>query len=260
MRSSFPPLPIATTTTTRSTTRRFLYWISIAGTITYFNLLRTVSQCYTPSDNNIKDNQSLLLIQRLTSENKRLKERIYKLEIQQQQQSQISSPLAEQRLEELPILIVGGSDGSGTRGVVDMLQRLRVDMIVQDTYNQGDVHGPQMFEGKGWPPLVEISLQANQGSLDYEFTNLTQRQQQTSKYNVQRLLQHLQRSYKQHIVRLERRQTTNNSKNNTNQTLSLSSQISFGFKAPVTMTVLPILTHVIGRPIKFIHVVREYVS
>ena len=33
--------------------------------------------------------------------------------------------------------------------------------------------------------------------------------------------------------------------------------VSLAFKAPASMLVLPILAKVIGRPIKFIHVVRE---
>lgn len=55
-------------------------------------------------------------------------------------------------------LIVGGTDGSGTRGVVDLLQRLKVPMIVEDKGTM-DVHGaPYMVKG-GWPmvarPVIE---------------------------------------------------------------------------------------------------------
>lgn len=50
-------------------------------------------------------------------------------------------------------LIVGGSDGSGTRGVVALLQRLEVPMVVEDRGTM-DVHGaPYMVKG-GWPAVV----------------------------------------------------------------------------------------------------------
>lgn len=50
-------------------------------------------------------------------------------------------------------LIVGGTDGSGTRGVVALLQRLKVPMVVEDKGTM-DVHGaPYMVKG-GWPEVV----------------------------------------------------------------------------------------------------------
>ena len=51
-----------------------------------------------------------------------------------------------------PVLLVGGSDGSGTRSFVDLLLSLGVAMSVDDAGTM-DVHGWEM-EG-GWPPIVK---------------------------------------------------------------------------------------------------------
>ncbi len=60
-------------------------------------------------------------------------------------------------------LIVGGSDGSGTRGVVALLQRLRVPMVVEDRGTM-DVHGsPYMVQG-GWPAVVRPVLEWARGA------------------------------------------------------------------------------------------------
>lgn len=54
-------------------------------------------------------------------------------------------------------LIVGGTDGSGTRGVVALLQRLKVPMVVEDTGTM-DIHAsPYMVKG-GWPEVVRPVL------------------------------------------------------------------------------------------------------
>ena len=54
-------------------------------------------------------------------------------------------------------LVVGGTDGSGTRGVVALLQRLKVPMIVEDTGTM-DIHAsPYMVKG-GWPEVVRPVL------------------------------------------------------------------------------------------------------
>lgn len=55
-------------------------------------------------------------------------------------------------------LIVGGTDGSGTRGVVDLLERLKVPMIVEDTSTK-DVHGSPYMAKSGWPAVVRPVVQ-----------------------------------------------------------------------------------------------------
>lgn len=60
-------------------------------------------------------------------------------------------------------LIVGGTDGSGTRGVVALLQRLKVPMVIEDDSTM-DVHGaPYMVEG-GWPMVVRPVIEWARGA------------------------------------------------------------------------------------------------
>ena len=60
-------------------------------------------------------------------------------------------------------LIVGGTDGSGTRGVVALLQRLKVAMVVEDTGTM-DIHAsPYMVKG-GWPEVVRPVLEWAHGA------------------------------------------------------------------------------------------------
>lgn len=80
------------------------------------------------------------------------------------------SPLLRMSLESQPglirepvPLIVGGTDGSGTRGVVALLQQLRVPMAIEDRGTM-DVHGaPYMVEG-GWPAVVRPVLEWARGA------------------------------------------------------------------------------------------------
>lgn len=60
-------------------------------------------------------------------------------------------------------LIVGGTDGSGTRGVVALLQRLKVPMVVEDTGTM-DIHAsPYMVKG-GWPEVVRPVMEWAHGA------------------------------------------------------------------------------------------------
>lgn len=60
-------------------------------------------------------------------------------------------------------LVVGGTDGSGTRGVVALLQRLKVPMIVEDAGTM-DIHAsPYMVKG-GWPEVVQPVLKWAHGA------------------------------------------------------------------------------------------------
>lgn len=59
--------------------------------------------------------------------------------------------------EAMPVLVVGGSDGSGTRAFVDALRELGV-VVVADDAETFDVHASEMFSHKGWPGLVTAVL------------------------------------------------------------------------------------------------------
>ena len=54
-------------------------------------------------------------------------------------------------------LIIGGSDGSGTRSFVELLARLGVLMLLDDPVSL-DVGGSQLCEKQGWPPLAKLAL------------------------------------------------------------------------------------------------------
>ena len=100
------------------------------------------------------------------------------------------------------ILLVGGSDGSGTRGMVDILKNeLYVDFIIEDPATL-DVHGQIMYDKRGWPELVLQVLNVTNGHIDYEFnttnTNTSLfsfQKQQDIKKNIMKLLEYIQRRY-----------------------------------------------------------------
>lgn len=69
------------------------------------------------------------------------------------------SLIDDENLIQTPVpLIVGGTDGSGTRGVVDLLQRLKVPMVVEDEGTK-DVHGSPYMDKGGWPVVVRPVVQ-----------------------------------------------------------------------------------------------------
>jgi hypothetical protein len=179
---------------------------------------------------------------------------------QQQQQRQPQQQKA--------VLIVGGSDGSGTRAIVDMLQRLGVYFVLDEPGTK-DVQGEQMFHGDGWPPLVQMvfeSLAATQasGGVDYELNHLPMHVRETAIRELAKLQEHLQRNAT--LSKLESLNNKTSTDGNPSVVESAAAQaaarlVNYGFKAPVTMLLLPLLQHVFGRGpnqiIKFLHVVRD---
>ena len=146
----------------------------------------------------------------------------------------------------LPLLIVGGSDGSGTRAVVELLGRLGVPMVLDDV-GTGDVHATSVVDGDGWPALVRLVLQATQ-SANYEWeTDLTYTQQVILQSAVQ---EGIQQPYEARGQSLRRQ--------GEKQGMALANGVAYGFKAPVSMLLLPVLEHVFSsRGIFFLHVLRD---
>lgn len=144
--------------------------------------------------------------------------------------------------QQKPVLIVGGSDGSGTRAFVEILGRLGTPMLVDDSASY-DVHAEKMFNGRGWPPLVQLILEST-ATANYEFGTLPD-------YVKDLALPELEGLRQRHKGRAEAllSQAEANKRD-------ITDKVSFGFKAPVTMLLLPLLRHVYG-PIKFLHVVRD---
>ncbi len=140
-------------------------------------------------------------------------------------------------------LVLGGSDGSGTRAFVDILGRLGVPMLVDDVASM-DVHGNQLMFGKGWPPLVSAILKETRSS-NYNFSNLSERVKSISVLELSNLIDsYIRRG--ENLVRNAR------AKNVT----TMARDISFGFKVPVSMLLVPVLQQVMG-PMKYLHIVRD---
>ncbi|GMI37782.1 hypothetical protein TeGR_g238, partial [Tetraparma gracilis] len=129
-------------------------------------------------------------------------------------------------------LLVGGSDGSGTRSVVKLLQQLGTHMVIDDmgTY---DVHGQEMVGGKGWPDVVRPVLDEVHNA-DYEFGSLSD----GTKAFVRAELGKMNAAH-------ERKKRP-----------SAAGGVDYGIKAPVSMLLVPGFREIWGQ-MRFIHVVRD---
>ena len=157
-------------------------------------------------------------------------------------------------------LIVGGSDGSGTRAFVDVLGQLGVNMLIDDSRTM-DIHGSVLFRGKGWPPLA-VAVLNEFHSAYYEMANVSLFVQNASTRELGKLRDRLERRLQRLLEREERRRqdrtnmTLNGEAASPAGTTPTATKITYGFKAPVTMLLVPLLRHVFG-PIKYLHVVRD---
>ena len=139
-------------------------------------------------------------------------------------------------------MVVGGSDGSGTRAFVDILDKLGVPMMFEDKTTL-DMHGLAMYKGEGWPPLAKAVLK-EQPVPNYDFEDLSETLQKDSLEQLTRLKLEVYGRYSLYLNQTAR------------QKLARRSNVAYGFKAPVTMLLVPILVKVFGR-IKYLHVVRD---
>jgi hypothetical protein len=128
-------------------------------------------------------------------------------------------------------LIVGGSDGSGTRAFVQVLLELGVNMVVEDKVTL-DVHGSLMFGGEGWPGAVIPVLNATHAAT-YDIRQLPE----STRALVQKELSKL--------IEVE-----------SNRKRDSTSAVSYGFKAPVSMLLLPFFQQELPE-FKFLHIVRD---
>lgn len=145
-------------------------------------------------------------------------------------------------------LIIGGSDGSGTRTFVKTLMDLGVSMIV-DYYDTMDVHGEEMMfmdhnkkHSYGWPPLVKTIM------------NVTH----SANYSLQDLPRSVQKQAIEALLHLKSRllEKGRDAHKTIPSLVPPAAGVQYGWKAPVSMLLLPLLQQVFG-PIKFIHVVRD---
>jgi hypothetical protein len=144
------------------------------------------------------------------------------------------------------VVIVAGTDGSGTRSVVQTLTELGATMVSEDP-ETFDIHADLVG---GWPPIVAPVLR-EVNSLQYTFATLSKTNQQYMKQSLQRLIAHVEEdSHKPTSYRLAVGGVLPIAKGAT------ASKIKHGFKAPVAMTLMPLFVQLIPRCI-FIHVVRD---
>jgi len=220
-----------------------------------------------------------------------------------------------------PFLIVGGSDGSGTRAFVTALGKLGVPMLVDDKGTM-DVHGKELFQGEGWPPLAQLILNHTH-TANYEVEDLPKDVRDTIVTELTKfknaMIRRGHKHDKREKERIEKKNAHVNHYNNSHhkknknkkerlypatafhlpkQQRSLlemdsgedmeekpsnedienaafirapfdvrpdqiimdspkrSTMIQYGWKAPVSMLLIPFLREVFG-PIKFLHVVRD---
>ena len=146
-----------------------------------------------------------------------------------------------------PTLIIGGSDGSGTRAFARYMLKLGVPMRIDDKESL-DVHGAVMFEGQGWPPLAKSILNVTH-SANYELSNLPF----DTRTTVVQELQRLKYALDAWQLKLEKRFIL---RQHLNKTTPRASNAAVGFKAPVTMLLLPLIKEVFGK-VKYLHIVRD---
>jgi hypothetical protein len=141
-------------------------------------------------------------------------------------------------------LIVGGSDGSGTRAFVQVLQDLGVEMVVED---QGtlDVHAWQLFGGEGWPGLVRRVLNVTHSAV-YTLNDLPDTLNAIAYADLGSMLSNIE-------VAADVLRHVNEGNKGMHKPYT---DISFGFKAPVTMLLLPFFRKQLPA-FKFLHVVRD---
>ncbi|GMI20922.1 hypothetical protein TrRE_jg3600 [Triparma retinervis] len=130
-------------------------------------------------------------------------------------------------------LLIGGSDGSGTRSVVKLCQDLGVEMVIDD-YGTYDVHGQEMMGGKGWPEVVKPVIEETSTG-DYDFRSLSQPTRDLLRNEIGRMNQAHERKVRNK---------------------GTASSVTYGIKAPVSMLLVPAFREIWGG-MKFIHVVRD---
>ena len=156
--------------------------------------------------------------------------------------------LTDEEHDKLPILLIGGSDGSGTRSFVNTIKELGV-FIVADDKQTFDVHAAEMFQKKGWPAFVNAVLKHTHSG-NYEWDDLPIDTKDVLEAEVKRFIKGI--NFKYNLV--VKRRTKDLKKGS--QLPPIAEGVSFAIKAPVSMLVLPVLTHFFGK-IKFLHVLRE---
>ena len=179
-------------------------------------------------------------------------------------------------LSGLRILVVGGTDGSGTRGVVDLLERLGVPIVVDDHLSK-DIHAQEIG---GWPsvvgPLLMDQRQRHETTgrtLVNDVSQPTQRLDMCSPRSVEfppraeKMPPQLASSTTEALLQLVAtilaksnvlppRAPGSGGESSDQPSPSSSWHPTVAFKAPVAMAVVPHLV-AMGASVRFLHVVRD---
>lgn len=145
------------------------------------------------------------------------------------------------------VLIVGGTDGSGTRSVVKLLSSLGVLMVSEDpeTY---DIHADS---ASGWPTFVTPVI-SHAKSLDYDPVLFPDALKQSTTSSLMKIINkaavdaNKSQSFKLAVGGALPRPTD----------MKRVSSVKYGFKAPVAMTLVPFWSLLLPN-FKFLHVVRD---
>jgi hypothetical protein len=148
-------------------------------------------------------------------------------------------------------LIVGGSDGSGTRAVARLLEDLGVTMVVEDRGTL-DVHAKELSGGEGWPGLVSKILNATH-SPDYELDDLPEHIVGVASSELGSLLKNIAVAATVLVDAKKGKEAVGKS---VTAAAAVAKYVSFGFKAPVSMLLLPFFRKELPA-FKMLHVVRD---
>eukprot|EP01038_Epipyxis_sp_PR26KG_P009312 gene9312-12548_t len=144
------------------------------------------------------------------------------------------------------VLVVGGTDGSGTRSVVQLLTELGVTMVSEDpeTY---DIHADLVG---GWPEIVKPVIRETK-SLNYNPDRLSLGLVNKERMQLRKLLAQVDKdSTKPQSKKLAVGGALNKPKGTS------CSKISYGFKAPVAMTLAPWWADTLSD-FRMLHVLRD---
>jgi len=130
-----------------------------------------------------------------------------------------------------PPIIVGGTDGSGTRAVVTLLSNLDV-LMVKDDACTFDVHAGEMG---GWPPVVRRALRYSHGA-DYSIEDIPDRDREYLRRSLRRFADKMIAEAKRFSL--------------------LKRHVRWGFKAPISQMLLPFLYEIFPG-MSFVHVLRD---
>jgi hypothetical protein len=150
-----------------------------------------------------------------------------------------------------PLLIVGGSDGSGTRAVADILQNELGVMMHVDDLGTLDIDAKMFGNGEGWPSIVNRILEYTR-SANYDVSTLPP-------VLYHDVIQEMKQFKLEYDTLRDSKQFAHNTRWYNNLIPGPGGYawtVDYGFKAPVSMLLLPLFQHVFGN-IKFVHVVRD---